>query len=60
MCFEVMNKIITISIAAYNQEKFLGRCIQSLLVPSLDKVQIIVINDGSTDRTSEIAHEYAA
>lgn len=54
-----MEKLITISIAAYNKEKYLDRCVQSLIIPSLDKVEIIIVNDGSTDRTSEIAHRYA-
>ena len=54
-----MEKQITISIAAYNKEKYLDRCVQSLIIPSLDKVEIIIVNDGSTDRTSEIAHRYA-
>ena len=56
--YEHMEKLITISIAAYNKEAYLDRCIQSLLIPSLDKVDIIIVNDGSTDRTSEIAHKY--
>lgn len=54
-----MKKILSISIAAYNQEKYLDRCIQSLLIPSLDKIEVIIVNDGSKDKTSEIAHKYA-
>lgn len=53
-------KIISISIAAYNQEKYLDRCLESLLIPSLDKIEVIVVNDGSKDKTSEIAHKYAS
>lgn len=54
-----MKKILSISIAAYNQEKYLDRCIQSLLIPSLEKIEVIIVNDGSKDKTSEIAHKYA-
>ena len=54
-----MNKLLSISISAYNKGKYLDECIQSLLIPSLDKLEIIVVNDGSTDNTSEIAHKYA-
>ena len=54
-----MEKLITVSISAYNKEAYLDRCVQSLLVPSLDRVEIIIVNDGSTDSTSEIAHKYA-
>ena len=55
-----MNKLLSLSISAYNKEQYLEQCIQSLLIPSLDKLEIIVVNDGSTDHTSEIAHKYAA
>lgn len=55
-----MNKILSIAISAYNKEKYLDRCIKSLLIPSLDLLEIIVVNDGSQDRTSEIAHSYEA
>lgn len=53
-----MKKILSISIAAYNQEKYLDRCVQSLLIPSLEKIEVIIVNDGSNDKTSEIAHKY--
>ena len=54
-----MEKILTIIIPAYNMEKFLPYCLDSLLIESrLDEVEVLVINDGSTDRTSAIAHDY--
>lgn len=39
-------------------EKYLDRCISSLLAPNIDDIEILVINDGSTDKTSDIAHSY--
>ncbi|MBI5355146.1 MAG: glycosyltransferase family 2 protein [Candidatus Aenigmarchaeota archaeon] len=51
---------ITFLVPAFNEEKNIGRCIDSLL--SMDyggEVKIVVINDGSTDRTGEIAKQYA-
>lgn len=39
-------------------EKYLNRCLDSLLIPELDEVEVLVVNDGSKDRSSEIAHEY--
>ncbi len=47
---------ISIIIPVYNQEKWLGRCLRSLLNQSIDRdlFEIIVINDASTDRTSNI------
>lgn len=52
-------KIITFVIPAYNSEKYLDKCITSMLKPEcLDKIEIIIVNDGSTDKTSEIALKY--
>ncbi|MFI3305848.1 MAG: glycosyltransferase family A protein [Rikenellaceae bacterium] len=53
-----MQKELTIVISAYNKELYLDRCIGSLLSSSLDRLEIILVNDGSSDRTSEIAHAY--
>ncbi|MDE6023650.1 MAG: glycosyltransferase family 2 protein [Muribaculaceae bacterium] len=39
-------------------ENYLPQCLDSLLIPELSRIEILVINDGSKDRTSEIAHEY--
>lgn len=56
-----MEKLLTIVIPAYNMEKYLHRCLDSILTEKvMDKVQVLVVNDGSKDRTSEIAHEYEA
>lgn len=45
--------LISVIVAAYNQEKFIGRCLRSLLHQTIphENYEIIVINDGSTDRT---------
>ena len=52
-------KLITFAIPSYNSESFLASCLDSLLIGVDNKIEAIVINDGSTDKTSEIAHEYA-
>lgn len=53
------NKLLTIVIPAYNMEKYLHRCLDSIIEESvMDKVQVIVVNDGSKDKTSDIAYEY--
>ena len=54
-----MSKILSIIIPSCNMEKYLGQCLDSLLVPSIGDVEILVINDGSKDHTSEIAHGYS-
>lgn len=53
-------KLLSIIVPAYNMEAYLSHCIESVLrTPSLAAVEIVVVNDGSKDRTSRIAHEYA-
>lgn len=53
-------KLLSIAIPCYNSEKYMRKCIESLLVGGED-VEILVVDDGSTkDRTAEIADEYAA
>lgn len=53
-----MEKQLTIIIPTYNMERYLGKCLDSLLIPELDSIEILVVNDGSKDRSSEIAHSY--
>ncbi len=54
-----MEKQISIIIPTYNMEKYIGKCLDSLLIPEFDQVEVLVVNDGSKDRSSEIAHNYA-
>ncbi len=50
-------KQLTIAIPAYNAEKYIEKCLQSVV--GLDnRLEILVINDGSTDRTAQIVEEY--
>ena len=52
-------KYISFAIPSYNSEDNMSHAIESILVGG-DDVEIIIVNDGSKDRTSEIGHEYAA
>ena len=54
-------KILSIIVPSYNMEKYLPKCLGSLVVaPELmERLEVLVVNDGSKDRTSEIAHEFA-
>lgn len=40
-------------------EAYIGKCLDSLLIPEFGQVEVWVVNDGSKDRSSEIAHSYA-
>ena len=52
-------KVLTISIAAYNVEKFIKQAIDSLVDERIiGDLEIIVVNDGSSDNTLTIAKEY--
>jgi len=54
-------KVLSFIIPAYNSEAYLDKCIGSMLAPEiLDKLEIIVVNDGSTDATVQIASRYCA
>lgn len=52
-------KLLTFVVPCYNSESYMRRCIDSLLTGGKD-VEIIIVNDGSTDVTGEIASEYEA
>ncbi len=54
-----MDKTLTISVAAYNVEPFLKKCLDSLVVDEvLEDLDVIIENDGSKDKTAQIANEY--
>ena len=50
---------VSIIVPIYNVEKYLERCIESLVGQTLENIQIILVNDGSTDNSGKIAKEYA-
>ena len=50
-------KYISFAIPSYNSQEYMAKAIESIL-PGKEEVEIIIVNDGSKDRTSEIAHEY--
>ena len=56
-----MQKTVEVSviIAAYNVENYLERAIRSILDQSFDEFEIIVVDDGSSDKTGEIAKNLA-
>ena len=50
--------LISVIIPAYNHEKFIGAAVDSVLNQSINDIELIVINDGSTDQTGEIVQSY--
>jgi glycosyltransferase involved in cell wall biosynthesis len=51
-------RLVSIITATYNHERFIGQCIESVLVQSYTNWEQIIIDDGSTDRTGEIVGRY--
>lgn len=60
--FRKMDKILSIIIPTYNMEALLEQCLTSLILPDYEHrsmLDVFVVIDGATDRSSEIAHQYA-
>lgn len=51
---------ISIVVPVYNVEKYLDKCVNSLIYQTLRDIEIICVNDGSQDRSLEILQEYAS
>lgn len=50
--------MISIITPTFNHEKYIGECIQSVLNQTFQDWEMIIVDDGSTDRTAEIIREY--
>ncbi len=50
---------ISVIVPVYNAEKYLSKCIKSILDQTIDGIEIIIVNDGSTDNSLQIAKELA-
>lgn len=55
-----MAERISVIVPAYNTAPWLGRCLDSLLAQTYENMEIIVVNDGSTDDTRQVLDSYAA
>lgn len=52
------NKTIDVLIPAYNVEKYIGKCLESLISQTYKNLRIVVVDDGSTDDTKQIIEKY--
>ena len=54
-----MNPLISVIVPVYNVEKYLNRCIDSILNQTFKQIEIILVDDGSTDNSPIICDEYS-
>ena len=53
-----MGKKVTIIIPVYNAEKYIEKCLDSILNNTYKNIEVILINDGSKDNSQKILNEY--
>lgn len=54
-----MDELISVIVPVFNVEKYLNKCIDSIISQTYKKLEILLIDDGSTDKCSQICNEYA-
>lgn len=50
---------VSVVVPVYNSEKYLKTCLESLLHQTLQEIEVICIDDGSTDHSRQILDKYA-
>ena len=53
-----MNELITVVVPVYNVQAYIGKCIESILRQSYENIELLVINDGSTDDSLSVCEKY--
>lgn len=49
---------VSVILPVYNVEKYIRKCLESLIQQELKEIEIIVVNDGSTDKSLDIINEF--
>ena len=49
---------VSIIVPVYNAEKYLSECLDAIFNQSLKDIEVIIVNDGSTDTSWQIVQEY--
>ena len=52
-------KLVSIIVPVYNAEKYIDKCINSILDQTYKSIELILVNDGSTDKSEQICIKYA-
>lgn len=54
----MIRDLVSIVIPCYNSEKYISDCLEAILDQTYKKLQVIIVNDGSSDKTKEIINLY--
>lgn len=54
-----MTEKITVIVPVYNVENYLNKCLDSIISQTYKNIEIVVVNDGSTDASGEICKEFS-
>ena len=53
-----INKIVSIIVPVYNQEKYIKKSLDSIVQQTYSDIEVVIVNDGSTDNSNRIISEY--
>lgn len=56
---EFVKDLVSVIVPVYNGQEHLGRCIDSILGQTYSKIELILVDNYSTDQSFEICNEYA-
>ena len=54
-----MNPFLSVVMAVYNGEKFIGAALESMRDQHQEGIEVVIVDDGSSDRTLDIVHDFA-
>ena len=52
------NPLVSVVVPVYNVEKYLDRCVQSVVNQTYENLEIILVDDGSTDASPSLCDNY--